>query len=83
MWVALARDGGMGMLAGVFIGWVLAQVLAPIIDAAEAGSHASDEVAQQSIGYMGALTEQNIILVMGLAVGIAMLARSARERRVY
>lgn len=82
MWVALARDGVMGLSLGGFLGWLLAQMLAPLIDHAQAGEHASDPAAQQTIGYLQALSEPNLILAMGLAVGIALLARSATERRV-
>lgn len=81
MWTSVARSA-LSLVVVTFMMWMLTQILAPILDVANAGPHANAESVQRVGGYFSALTLDNLVLLGGLSVGIYLLGRAAVERRV-
>ena len=78
MWASIIK-AVLYLAVGIFLMWVLAQVLDPITSFAMAGEHA-DQAQVQTIGtYFDALTLENLTLLISLAVGIYLLGRAAVE----
>ncbi len=82
MWIALVRDGGLGVAVLAFLMWVLRQVLDPIVDAATSGPHAEAESVQRIAGWFAMLSVENLTLIAGLGVAIYLLGRATTERRL-
>lgn len=81
MWTAVIR-AAIGLPLTVFLMWLLAQIIAPIVDFAMSGPNASEPSVQRVGGYFTALTVDNLVLIGALAVGLYLLTRAAVERNV-
>lgn len=81
MWVSFAR-AGIYLVALTFLMWVLRSILDRVIPFALAGPNANAASVQRVSTYFGALTLDNLTLLVALAVGIYLLGRAATERNL-
>lgn len=81
MWTAIIR-GVVGMAALTFMMTVLGWVLTPILSFANSGPQSDAASVQRVGGYFAALTQNNLILLAGLAVGIFLISRAAVELKL-
>lgn len=81
MWTSVAHSG-LALAVLTFLMWVLRKILTPVVDAATSGPHASEPSVQQVSGYFAALTQDNLILLAALGVGIFFIGRAAAERNL-
>lgn len=79
MWTALGK-GGLALAILSFMMWALRKILNPITDMATSGPHADAESVQRIGGYFAALTTENLVLLVGIGIGIYLLSRAAVER---
>ena len=81
MWTAFIR-GVVAMAALTFLMTVLTWVLGPILSFANSGPQSDAASVERVAGYFAALTQNNLILIAGLAVGIFLISRAAVELRL-
>lgn len=81
MWTAFVK-GAAYLGALTFMMVVLTWILSPILSMANSGPNADAPSVERVGGYFAALTESNLILIAGLAVGIYLISRAAVELRL-
>lgn len=80
MWTSTVR-ASIAFAALGFMMWVLAQIVAPIVDIATTGPNANADSVATAGQWFNALSVSNLTLLAGLAVAIYWVGRAVVERR--